>query len=101
MVGACVIPVVMKMMVLTSTWVDGRDEDTHVGLVIVCTHPFCVSVRTLIPVDFRSAGQIVDDDILDMLVKPMRAGVNCTVLMVSNRTLVWCCGVLLVSTRQH
>ena len=37
--------------------------------------------RTLIPVDFRSAGQIIDDNILDMLVKPMRAGVNVTVLM--------------------
>ena len=37
--------------------------------------------ETLIPVDFRSAGQIVDDDILEMLVKPMKAGVTCTVLM--------------------
>lgn len=37
--------------------------------------------ETLIPVDFRSAGQIVDDDILIMLVKPMKAGVNVTVLM--------------------
>ena len=37
--------------------------------------------ETLIPVDFRSAGQIVDDDILDMLVKPMKAGVMVTVLM--------------------
>eukprot|EP00977_Amphora_coffeiformis_P028903 scaffold37799_cov176-Amphora_coffeaeformis.AAC.7 len=37
--------------------------------------------ETLIPVDFRSAGQIVDDNILDMLVKPMRAGVTVTVLM--------------------
>jgi hypothetical protein len=35
----------------------------------------------LIPVDFKRAGQIVDDDILKMLVKPMRAGVNVTVLM--------------------
>jgi len=38
--------------------------------------------ETLIPVDFQSAGQIVDDDILKILVKPMRAGVTCTVLMV-------------------
>jgi metacaspase-1 len=37
--------------------------------------------ETLIPVDFKSAGQIVDDDILRMLVKPMREGVQCTVLM--------------------
>jgi hypothetical protein len=37
--------------------------------------------ETLIPVDFRSAGQIVDDDILDMLVKPMKKGVTVTVLM--------------------
>eukprot|EP00538_Stauroneis_constricta_P000893 CAMPEP_0119554570 /NCGR_PEP_ID=MMETSP1352-20130426/7028_1 /TAXON_ID=265584 /ORGANISM="Stauroneis constricta, Strain CCMP1120" /LENGTH=308 /DNA_ID=CAMNT_0007601183 /DNA_START=15 /DNA_END=941 /DNA_ORIENTATION=+ len=37
--------------------------------------------ETLIPVDFKSAGQIVDDDILKMLVKPMPAGVNVTVLM--------------------
>lgn len=37
--------------------------------------------ETLIPVDFRTAGQIIDDDILTMLVKPMRAGVTCTVLM--------------------
>jgi len=37
--------------------------------------------ETLIPVDFKSAGQIIDDDILKILVKPMRAGVTCTVLM--------------------
>jgi len=37
--------------------------------------------ETLIPVDFKTAGQIIDDDILKILVKPMRAGVNCTVLM--------------------
>lgn len=37
--------------------------------------------ETLIPVDFKKAGQIVDDDILKILVKPMRAGVNVTVLM--------------------
>eukprot|EP00525_Craspedostauros_australis_P002495 CAMPEP_0198134924 /NCGR_PEP_ID=MMETSP1442-20131203/60321_1 /TAXON_ID= /ORGANISM="Craspedostauros australis, Strain CCMP3328" /LENGTH=401 /DNA_ID=CAMNT_0043796081 /DNA_START=349 /DNA_END=1553 /DNA_ORIENTATION=- len=37
--------------------------------------------ETLIPVDFKSAGQIIDDDILKMLVMPMPAGVNVTVLM--------------------
>lgn len=31
--------------------------------------------------DFKSSGQIIDDDILTMLVKPMRKGVSCTVLM--------------------
>ena len=36
---------------------------------------------TLIPLDFKRAGQIIDDDILTMLVKPMRAGVNVTVLV--------------------
>lgn len=35
----------------------------------------------MIPVDFKHAGQIIDDDILKILVKPMRRGVNCTVLM--------------------
>lgn len=40
-----------------------------------------VTIRTLIPVDFRKAGQIVDDDILKMLVIPMAAGVAVTVLM--------------------
>lgn len=30
--------------------------------------------ETLIPVDFKSVGQIIDDDILKILVKPMRAG---------------------------
>ena len=39
--------------------------------------------ETLIPVDFKQAGQIVDDDILKMLVKPMAEGVTVTVLMVS------------------
>ena len=37
--------------------------------------------ETLIPVDFRNAGQILDDDVLDMLVKPMPADVNVTVLV--------------------
>jgi hypothetical protein len=37
--------------------------------------------ETLIPVDFKRAGQIIDDDILKILVKPMRQGVTVTVLM--------------------
>jgi hypothetical protein len=37
--------------------------------------------ETLIPVDFKRAGQIIDDDILKDLVKPMRQGVHVTVLM--------------------
>ena len=37
--------------------------------------------ETLIPVDFRQAGQIVDDDILKILVIPFKAGVTVTVLM--------------------
>lgn len=37
--------------------------------------------ETLIPVDFQSAGQIVDDDILKDFVKPMKYGVCTTVLM--------------------
>ena len=37
--------------------------------------------ETLIPVDFKKKGKIVDDDILEMLVKPMKAGVHVTVLM--------------------
>jgi hypothetical protein len=37
--------------------------------------------ETLIPVDFKTVGQIIDDDILDILVKPMKAGVHVTVLM--------------------
>lgn len=37
--------------------------------------------ETLIPLDFKEKGMIVDDDILDILVKPMPAGVTCTVLM--------------------
>lgn len=37
--------------------------------------------NTLIPLDFKRSGHIVDDDILNMLVKPMRSGVNVTVLM--------------------
>mmetsp|Transcript_22066 Transcript_22066/g.35878 ORF Transcript_22066/g.35878 Transcript_22066/m.35878 type:complete len:316 (+) Transcript_22066:105-1052(+) len=37
--------------------------------------------ETLIPVDFQSAGQIRDDDLLKYLVKPMREGVLMTCLM--------------------
>jgi hypothetical protein len=37
--------------------------------------------ESIIPVDFREAGQIVDDDILKYLIKPMRKGVHCTLLM--------------------
>ena len=36
---------------------------------------------TLLPVDFKTSGPIIDDDILNMLVKPMRQGVNCTILV--------------------
>lgn len=37
--------------------------------------------ETLIPLDFKTAGQIVDDDILEILVKPLKTGVNTTVLI--------------------
>lgn len=37
--------------------------------------------ESIIPVDFKEAGQIVDDDILKYLIKPMRKGVHCTLLM--------------------
>jgi len=37
--------------------------------------------ETLIPVDFKSAGQIVDDEVFKRLVLPMQQGVNVTVLM--------------------
>jgi hypothetical protein len=37
--------------------------------------------ESIIPVDFQTAGQIVDDDILKNLVKPMCEGVHCTILM--------------------
>jgi hypothetical protein len=37
--------------------------------------------ETLIPVDFQRSGQIVDDDLLKMLVKPMAKGVLVTSLM--------------------
>jgi Caspase domain len=36
---------------------------------------------SLIPVDFQTAGHIIDDDLIQMLVKPMPAGVTMTVLM--------------------
>ena len=37
--------------------------------------------ETLIPVDFTTKGQIVDDDIYVNLVRPMEPGVNVTVLV--------------------
>jgi hypothetical protein len=37
--------------------------------------------ETLIPLDFKTEGQIVDDDLLDMLIKPLKAGVHTTVLV--------------------
>mmetsp|Transcript_19079 Transcript_19079/g.21829 ORF Transcript_19079/g.21829 Transcript_19079/m.21829 type:complete len:305 (+) Transcript_19079:231-1145(+) len=37
--------------------------------------------ETLVPVDFESNGQIVDDDLLDKFVKPLKSGVNMTCLM--------------------
>jgi hypothetical protein len=37
--------------------------------------------ETLIPLDFKTEGQIVDDDILEMLVKPLKPGVHTTVLV--------------------
>jgi hypothetical protein len=37
--------------------------------------------ETLIPLDFKTEGQIVDDDILEMLVKKLKAGVHTTVLV--------------------
>jgi len=36
---------------------------------------------SLVPVDYQSAGQIIDDEILDILVKPMKAGVHVTAVM--------------------
>lgn len=37
--------------------------------------------ETLIPLDFAENGHIIDDDILKILVKPMRKDVHCTVIM--------------------
>jgi hypothetical protein len=37
--------------------------------------------ETLIPVDFERTGQILDDDVFKILVKPMPKDVNVTVLM--------------------
>jgi hypothetical protein len=37
--------------------------------------------ETLIPLDFRTAGHIVDDDIYKKVVIPMKAGVTVTVLV--------------------
>jgi hypothetical protein len=36
---------------------------------------------TIIPVDYQTAGQIIDDDIFKTLVLPMKAGIHATVLM--------------------
>ena len=41
----------------------------------------CLSFLLRQPLDFKQAGQIVDDDIFKMVVTPMPAGVNVTVLM--------------------
>lgn len=38
-------------------------------------------LQTLIPLDFKRAGQILDDDLYDRLVKRMREGVTVVVLM--------------------
>ena len=43
--------------------------------MVSLSHTFCFFFVRL------DSGQIVDDDILAMLVKPMRKGVTCTVLM--------------------
>lgn len=40
-----------------------------------------IFICSLIPVDFQTAGHIVDDDIINMLVKPMPKDVTVTVLM--------------------
>ena len=37
--------------------------------------------ETFVPLDFKEAGQIVDDDIFDILVRPMPAGVTMTVIV--------------------
>jgi Caspase domain len=45
-------------------------------------HQFLIqNTHSLIPVDFQTEGHIVDDDIINMLVKPMPKGVTVTVLM--------------------
>merc|ERR1711991_461037 len=36
--------------------------------------------ETLVPMDYKSAGQIVDDDIFDMMVAPLPKGVRLTVI---------------------
>ena len=50
-----------------------------VGLVEQLT--IFIYLQTLIPVDFKRAGQIIDDDLYKHLVKRMPADVNVTVLM--------------------
>ena len=37
--------------------------------------------ETLIPLDFKTAGHILDDDLYKIVVKAMPEGVNCTVLV--------------------
>ncbi len=37
--------------------------------------------ETIFPVDFRSSGQIIDDELCAKLVRPMRHGVTASVLM--------------------
>ena len=37
--------------------------------------------ESIIPVDFRENGQIIDDDILEFFVKRMKGGVFCVVVM--------------------
>eukprot|EP00667_Euglena_gracilis_P018623 EG_transcript_19790 len=37
--------------------------------------------ETILPVDFKSAGQIVDDEIFDLLVRPLPSGVRMTAVM--------------------
>lgn len=50
-------------------------------------------MATQIPVDFKSAGQIRDDDLLKILVHPMPAGVTMTCLSetVASSLVVACC----------
>jgi len=57
---------------------------TPVSLLCCCSPSFPHSTNakcSLIPVDFLTEGHIVDDDILKILVKPMRKGVHTTVIM--------------------
>jgi hypothetical protein len=38
-------------------------------------------LQTLVPVDYKTAGQIRDDDLYDVLVAPMKSGVFATFIM--------------------